>query len=76
MDIGDVVKLKSGGPTMTVEVITKETAGATVRCVWFDDAEFKRGIFPAATLEKAEDDEMEDRSLGLVGLRSKKLPSR
>lgn len=76
MDIGDLVKLKSGGPTMTVEAITKETAGATVRCVWFDDADFKRGIFPAATLEKVEDDELEDRSLGFVGSRATKPASR
>jgi uncharacterized protein YodC (DUF2158 family) len=73
MEIGDVVQLKSGGPSMTVESITKETAGPVVRCMWFDDAELKRGIFPAATLGEDEgeddDDEMEDRSRGYVPLR-------
>jgi uncharacterized protein YodC (DUF2158 family) len=69
MEIGDVVRLKSGGPRMTVEIITTETA--VVRCVWFDNEELKRGIFPAATLEDADDDEMGDRSLGFVGSRSK-----
>jgi uncharacterized protein YodC (DUF2158 family) len=52
--VGDVVKLKSGGPAMTVEVVTKATEGHLVRCVWFDGAEAKRGTFPAAALEDAE----------------------
>jgi uncharacterized protein YodC (DUF2158 family) len=54
MKVGDVVQLKSGGPAMTIEVVTKTTEGVIVRCVWFDSAEAKRGTFPAATLEKAE----------------------
>ena len=78
MEIGDVVQLKSGGPTMTVEV--KETAGTVIRCIWFDNAELKRGIFPAATLKVAEaeggdDDETANRSLGYVGLRAKRPAS-
>src|SRR5277367_2646222 len=36
MEIGDVVHLKSGGPEMTVEIITEATAGMVIRCVWFD----------------------------------------
>jgi uncharacterized protein YodC (DUF2158 family) len=72
MEIGDVVRLNSGGPRMTVEIITKETAAPVVRCVWFDNEELKRGIFPAAALEEADDDEMGDRSLGFVDSRSKK----
>jgi uncharacterized protein YodC (DUF2158 family) len=40
MEIGDLVRLKSGGPTITVEVITKETADPVVRRVWFDNEEF------------------------------------
>jgi uncharacterized protein YodC (DUF2158 family) len=53
-EIGDVVRLKSGGPAMTVEVVTKATEGHLVRCVWFDDGEAKRGTFPAAALDEAE----------------------
>jgi uncharacterized protein YodC (DUF2158 family) len=45
MEIGDVVHLKSGGPEMTVEIITEATAGMVIRCVWFDGQELKRGIF-------------------------------
>jgi uncharacterized protein YodC (DUF2158 family) len=81
MEIGDVVQLKSGGPTMTVEVVTKETAGPVIRCMWFDNAELKRGIFPAATLKETEaedddDDETGDRSLGYVGFGAKRPASR
>ena len=35
--IGDVVKLKSGGPNMTVEVIGEQG----VYCAWFDKSEKK-----------------------------------
>ena len=82
MEIGDVVHLKSGGPTMTVEVITKETAAPVIRCVWFDNAELRRGIFPAATLKEAEaeaeddsDNDVGDRSLGYVAFRVKRPAS-
>ena len=33
---GDVVRRKSGGPEMTVEVIDK-TKTASLHCSWFDD---------------------------------------
>lgn len=39
--IGDVVKLKSGGPSMTVDDIgdysMDEDGTQSARCVWFDD---------------------------------------
>lgn len=36
--IGDVVKLKSGGPDMTVEKLGKGMTGEMfVTCVWFKD---------------------------------------
>ena|ERR1700761_401587 len=76
MEIGDVVHLKSGGPTMTVEVITKEAGRPGHQMHWFDNGELKRGIFLAATLKESEDDdddEMADRcSLGYVGFRATK----
>ncbi len=45
--LGDTVGLKSGGPTMTVELID----GDGVHCFWFDGKNLKRDIFPEAALE-------------------------
>lgn len=33
---GDIVRLKSGGPTMTIENIQKFATGTVVICTWFD----------------------------------------
>ena len=33
---GDVVRLKSGGPTMTIENIQEFATGTVVICTWFD----------------------------------------
>jgi len=35
--VGDTVKLKSGGPLMTIENIDNYTDGIKARCVWFDE---------------------------------------
>jgi uncharacterized protein YodC (DUF2158 family) len=46
--IGDTVRLKSGGPLMTV----KETSGDQVRCQWFDEKHsVQTHLFLAAMLE-------------------------
>lgn len=38
MKPGDIVKLKSGGPSMTVEKVgTVDSAAHTASCVWFND---------------------------------------
>ena len=51
---GDTVRLKSGGPLMTVQVCSQNL----VYCVWFDDeATRKEGSFESRTLEKAEPQE-------------------
>ena len=47
---GDVVRLKSSRPEMTV----LQSRGDMVDCVWFQDGIVKRDSFPAATLEKDE----------------------
>ncbi len=44
--IGDTVRLKSGGPTMTVESIN----GTIVYCVWYRPDEFLRNYFPESTI--------------------------
>jgi len=45
--VGDVVKLKSGGPAMTVS----ELAVTQVWCMWFEGTEQKQAIFPVDALE-------------------------
>lgn len=55
--VGDVVKLKSGGPDMTVEEIAKSgmtgTGPLAAWCAWFDSkGEEKKGTFPLTSLTK------------------------
>jgi uncharacterized protein YodC (DUF2158 family) len=65
---GDVVTLKSGGPTMTV-IGVKEDG---VQCMWYADAsdEVKTAVVPAICVEKAtafvfeDEDEDEDEENG------------
>jgi uncharacterized protein YodC (DUF2158 family) len=46
---GDVVRLKSGGPLMTVDKIV---SGDSARCDWFDDKHKQCGaIFPLHSME-------------------------
>jgi uncharacterized protein YodC (DUF2158 family) len=47
--IGDVVMLKSGGPTMTVGEVGDD---GQVICVWFVTAELKKAVFTAGSLMK------------------------
>ena len=53
-NVGDTVKLKSGGPLMTVTNPSAHAGGkAVVSCNWFDGSDIKGGVFPAETLELA-----------------------
>ncbi len=48
IEVGTVVRLKSGGPKMTVQWIEDDMAG----CVWFDSKGAQQaGNYPIATLE-------------------------
>jgi uncharacterized protein YodC (DUF2158 family) len=47
---GDVVRLKSGGPAMTV--MHEDTLG-NAACQWFEKNQLKSGSFPEAVLEAA-----------------------
>lgn len=54
--IGDIIVLKSGGPSMTIEKFpwnpTKnEYYSDRVECVWFDKDTLKRDTFNTPTLE-------------------------
>ena len=56
---GDVVCLKSGGPTMTIEALGNFSGGLPggisdgAKCIWFDEKnERKQAVFDVATLMK------------------------
>lgn len=57
--VGDKVKLKSGGPVMTVHEtnvnITKYRGN--LRCQWFAGKKLEEGYFPDESLEEAKDDD-------------------
>ena len=60
-EIGEIVKLKSGGPDMTVKDIstdfqTGEFLGK-YRCQWFAGKKLDSGDFPQESLLKVEDSE-------------------
>lgn len=47
---GDIVKLKSGGPAMTVQRTTSVNGG-TYACQWFAGKKLEEGFFKAEQLE-------------------------
>ena len=54
---GDVVKLKSGGPVMTVQDIDDYSMKGTKEdalCLWFDGNDRKEKVFDLCTLIKIE----------------------
>ena len=51
MNAGDVVRLKSGGPDMTVDWVSQGKAQA--RCVWMKDETPMKGRFSIVALEAA-----------------------
>lgn len=51
--IGDIVKLKSGGPNMAVER-NVGSEGLRVECQWFAGKKLESGIFPGDSLEPVE----------------------
>lgn len=46
VEVGDVVRLKSGGPRMTVESVA-----GLISCAWFAGCHAKRGFFDLDMLE-------------------------
>jgi uncharacterized protein YodC (DUF2158 family) len=48
--IGNIVKLKSGGPEMTIQTQPAES-GAYYTCQWFAGKKLEAGRFPADSLE-------------------------
>ena len=51
--IGDVVKLKSGGPAMTVMKVDDFGTRTVIKCTWFAESKIERGDFPPEVLLSA-----------------------
>jgi uncharacterized protein YodC (DUF2158 family) len=51
---GDIVKLKSGGPTMTVEKIDMWNGALRARCSWFNGSDNKYDFPSVVALKLAE----------------------
>jgi uncharacterized protein YodC (DUF2158 family) len=51
MEVGSVVRLKSGGPLMTINAMRNKDGILMAWCDWFDAAEVKSGAFPVTSLE-------------------------
>lgn len=52
-DVGDVVKLKSGGPAMTVEFVADIDKSDKVTCVWFEQSFSEHGVTVWGATERA-----------------------
>ena len=50
--VGDVVRLKSGGPRMTVAEVGDIEGQPTVLCTWFENDKQEQSTFHPATLER------------------------
>jgi uncharacterized protein YodC (DUF2158 family) len=53
---GDVVRLKSGGPPMTVGAAVRTMTSSVFVCHWFEGGQERRGDFDAAALEPSSPD--------------------
>ncbi|MFC1626419.1 YodC family protein [Pseudomonadota bacterium] len=52
-DIGEIVKLKSGGPEMTVKKVNtnmREEFSGNYQCQWFAGKKLDSGVFPQESL--------------------------
>ncbi len=52
--VGDIVKLKSGGPDMTV-TRTENTQNDDIGVMWFDKAELQKGWFSVDALDMVQE---------------------
>lgn len=54
---GEMVRLKSGGPLMTVELVADSAVPGAISCIWFEKVGTRqvvqRDTFPPAVLERA-----------------------
>ena len=54
--VGEVVKLKSGGPEMTVRAVPNSGYGDNYNCQWFAGKKLEAGNFPEGSLDKVTPD--------------------
>lgn len=54
--VGDLVRLKSGGPTMVVSEIADQLGDCVVWCKWFANNKAEAESFAALTLKMADAD--------------------
>jgi uncharacterized protein YodC (DUF2158 family) len=53
---GKVVRLRSGGPQMTVEKVEPFDSVMSASCDWFEGSEPKHGVFPVTSLKVVEEE--------------------
>lgn len=56
-NVGEMVKLKSGGPDMTVERLLKDIQGefnGSYKCQWFAGKKADSNVFPQESLVKVD----------------------
>lgn len=59
--IGDPVKLKSGGPTMTIQKLKVLSQPEGIfKCSWFDGVELKSGYFHKDSLQVVYEDSLKN----------------
>lgn len=51
--VGDIVKLKSGGPEMTVRMVPTDIS-RSYTCQWFAGKKLEQGNFPGDSLESVD----------------------
>ena len=49
-NVGDIVKLKSGGPEMTIDGLRSNLNGGGYKCQWFAGKKLSWGSFPYESL--------------------------
>lgn len=50
-EIGQIVKLKSGGPDMTIQCFSTIKFSGNYRCQWFAGKKLENGVFPEQSIE-------------------------
>ena len=53
-EVGDIVKLKSGGPEMTVHSVVPSQGGPYYDCQWFAGKKLEEGRFSGKSLESVD----------------------